>query len=58
MNRFLENLKREAEENPVIALGVAAGLVTAISQLVNASANKRNSTSWRKEVNRRTRKTP
>lgn len=57
MNRFLENLKREAEENPVIALGVAAGLVTAISQLVNASANKRNSASWRKEVNRRDRKT-
>ena len=53
MNRFLENLKREAEENPVIALGVAAGVITAISQFVNASANKKNSASWRKEVDRR-----
>jgi hypothetical protein len=55
MNRFLENLKREAEENPVLALGIAAGLITAISQLMNASANKRNSASWQREVDRRTR---
>jgi len=56
MNRFLENLQRQAEENPVLAMGVAAGLITAISQLLNASANKKNSVSWRKEVDRRIKK--
>lgn len=49
MNEFLENLKRQAAENPVLALGVAAGLITSISQLLN-------STSWNLEVKRRRRK--
>lgn len=53
MNRFLENLKNQAEENPVFALGVAAGLITAISQLVNASSNKQNARSWDRETARR-----
>jgi hypothetical protein len=46
-NDFVNNLKKEAEENPVLALAVAAGLLTAASKLVNAMA-------WRQEVNRRT----
>jgi hypothetical protein len=56
MNRFLENLKHQAEENPVFALGVAAGLITAISQLVNASSNKQNARSWDRETARREKK--
>lgn len=46
MNEFLTNLKRQAEENPVAAMGVAAVLLTAIGKFMD-------STSWRKEVNRR-----
>jgi hypothetical protein len=46
MNKFLENLRREAEENPVAALAAAAALLTAITSF-------RNSNSWRKETNRR-----
>lgn len=53
MNDFIENLKRQAEENPVLALGVAAGLITAIGKLLHASAETKNSKSWRKEVRRR-----
>lgn len=49
MDRFLENLKYQAEQNPVLALGVAAAAVTSISKLINAAA-------WKQEVNRRTRK--
>lgn len=56
MNRFLENLKTQAEENPVVAMGVAAGLITAIAGFMNASTNKRNSVAWTKEVNRRVKK--
>lgn len=57
MNRFLENLKSQAEDNPVVALGVAAGLITAISHLINSSGNSRNSRAWEKEVERRIKKT-
>jgi hypothetical protein len=56
MNDFLNNLKHQAEENPVLALAVAAGLITAISKLVDASADSRNSRAWVKEVRRRTMK--
>jgi hypothetical protein len=51
MNEFLENLKRQAEANPIVALGVAAGVVSAITHLMNAS-------SWKREVARRERMTP
>jgi hypothetical protein len=54
MERFIENLKRQAEENPVLALGVAAGLITAISKLIDANADMKNSRAWAKEVARRT----
>jgi hypothetical protein len=46
MDKFLNNLKSQAEENPVLALGVAAALFTSASKLVNAAA-------WKKEVRRR-----
>lgn len=55
MDRFIENLKNQAEENPVLAMGVAAGLITAISQLINSTTNKKNSKAWAKEVDRRDR---
>lgn len=57
MNRFLENLKTQAEDNPVVALGVAAGVITTITQLLNAAASTKNSRTWKKEVNRRSAKT-
>jgi hypothetical protein len=56
MDRFVKNLKRQAEENPVVALGVAAGLITAISQFMNASSNAKNARSWDRETARRTMK--
>lgn len=46
MDKFVDNLKHQAEENPMLALGVAAALATSISKLVNAAA-------WKKEVARR-----
>jgi len=53
MSDFIDNLKRQAEENPVLALGVAAGLITAISKLVDSGATAKNSNAWKKEVARR-----
>lgn len=56
MDRFIENLKQQAEANPVLAMGVAAGLITAISKLIDSSANARNAGAWKREVRRREKK--
>jgi hypothetical protein len=53
MNKFLENLQTQAEENPVLALGVAAGLITAISKLANTGIDMKKSKDWSKEIDRR-----
>lgn len=46
MNDFFNNLKRQTEENPILALAVAAGLLTAGSKFMNSVA-------WKQEVARR-----
>jgi hypothetical protein len=56
MDRFIDNLKHQAEENPVLAMGVAAALITAVSKLIDSSSNARNSKAWAQEVHRRTTK--
>ena len=53
MDKFLENLKAQAEANPVLAMGVAAGLITAVSKLMDANTNARNAKSWGRETRRR-----
>jgi hypothetical protein len=52
-HKFVNNLKRQAEENPVLAMGVAAGLITAISKLIDSGATAANSRAWKQEVARR-----
>lgn len=46
MNDFLENLKRQAIENPERALAAAAALLFAMSKFANSMA-------WKQEVARR-----
>lgn len=53
MNEFLTNLQRQAEANPILALGVGAGLITAISKLLDASVGAKNAKSWELETKRR-----
>lgn len=55
MNKFLENLQRQAEENPIGALVVAGGVIATIAKLADVHANMRNSRAWSKEVQRRIR---
>lgn len=47
------NLKKQVEEQPLIAAGVAAGLFSGTAKLVNAVVASRNSKTWRREVKRR-----
>ena len=56
MNPFLENLKRQAQENPMIAIAAGATVVTAAAQFLGKVVDIRNSNAWAKEVARRTMK--
>lgn len=47
------NLKRQIEENPLMAAGVGAALLTGVSKLMNANTARKNSKSWKREVARR-----
>jgi len=53
MQKFLNNLKRQAEENPFLALGIGAAVATAASKLLHSATETRNSKTWAKEVDRR-----
>jgi hypothetical protein len=53
MKRYLDRLRVQAEENPILALGAGAVAITALSKLISAGTEARNSRSWAKEVDRR-----
>ncbi len=53
MDRFLDNLKREAEENPTMALAVGAALFTSLSKLISAHGQAAGSRAYAKDVARR-----
>lgn len=55
MNEFLENLKKQAEDNPVMALAVAAGLLTAAGKFVDSAGRYKGSAAFAKDVARRDR---
>jgi hypothetical protein len=55
MEQFFDNLKREAEANPVMAMAAAAALITAISKLVEAHGHHKGSVAFAKDVERRVR---
>jgi hypothetical protein len=56
METFLQNLKRQAEENPIAALAVGAAVLTTITKLLGTSVDVKNSRAWAQEVARRTMK--
>ena len=56
MDPFLQNLKHQAEQNPMLALGVGAAVMTVITKLISASVDAKNSRAWAQEVARRSMK--
>ena len=56
MERFLQNLKRQAEENPMLALAAGVAVVTTVTKFIGMSVEARNSRVWMQEVARRTMK--
>ena len=56
METFLQNLKRQAEENPIAAIAVGAAVLTTITKLLGTRVDVKNSRAWAQEVARRTMK--
>ena len=52
-NRFYQNLKRQAEENPMATIAIATAAGTVLLKLLQASTEYNNSKTWKKEVERR-----
>lgn len=57
MQKFWNNLKYQAEQNPIAALAVGAAVLTAATKLMQANTERENARSWAKEVDRRRMKT-
>jgi hypothetical protein len=51
MNQFLENLKREAEQNPTFVLGVGAAFLAAAGKLIQAHGDSAGSRAYARQVN-------
>ena len=47
------NLKKQVEEQPLIAAGLGAAVLTGLAKFLQAVAVQRNATTYRKETNRR-----
>jgi hypothetical protein len=48
MNEFLENLKREASANPIVALGVASAFIGASAKLIEAAGSVKSKNAYAK----------
>lgn len=51
---FFKNLMRQAEENPLLAMGAMAAMFTGAAKLVSMSIAAKNAQTWAQEVARRT----
>ena len=56
MDFNLDTLKRQAEENPLMALGVAAALITSIAKLMDANSAAQGRRAYAKQVDLRARR--
>ena len=53
MNEFLESLKQQAKENPLLAIAAGSGVVTIVTKLIRTGNESVRAHAWKKEVNRR-----
>lgn len=49
-------LKTQVEENPLVAAGIGAALLSGAAKLLNANTGRKNAKTWRREVTRREKK--
>jgi hypothetical protein len=53
MKQYLEQLKQQAETNPLGAAAVGAAVIIAITKLMNATTDAKREKTWAREVERR-----
>lgn len=53
MKQYLEQLKLQAQTNPLGVAAVGAGVIVVITKLINAITERQNSKTWAREVERR-----
>lgn len=56
-SRFVQNLKRQAEENPIVVIGVSAAFITAVSKLLDSNTKRSYAKANAQEIERRKYKT-
>lgn len=56
MKKFLDKLKLQAEENPLLALVVGAGFLTAAGKFIDAAGHAAGSRAYARGVDHRIRK--
>jgi len=49
-------LKAQIQEQPLVAAGIGAALLSGAAKLMNANTGRKNSKTWRQEVTRRKKK--
>lgn len=57
MEKFLKNLKEQAEEQPMLAVTAGVGVLAVVAQVINSVSAAYGRRTWSKEVSRRSRKT-
>lgn len=50
-------LKQQIEENPLVAAGIAIGLLNGVAKVMDANTNRKSASTWNREVARRERST-
>lgn len=50
-SKFAQNLKRQAEENPVVVMLATAALLTAAAKLIDAHGHSAGSRAYARQVN-------
>lgn len=51
----LTKFKQQIVDNPLVAAGVGAALLSGAAKLMNANTRRKNANTWQKEVRRRER---
>lgn len=52
-NRFYQNLKTQVEEHPMESIAIAGATALAVAKVMQANTERKNSKTWKKEVERR-----
>lgn len=55
MNEFIENLKRQAQANPLMAVIVGTAAVSAVGKFIDAYGRQAGSRAYARQVDNRTR---